>query len=291
MVMRAYLLLTLTTFFWGANAIAGKLAVGHISPMLLTSVRWGMALAILLCFALPQVKRDRAGIARHWLMLTLLGAFGFAAFNITLYSALEFTSAINVVIEQAGMPIVIFLANFLLFRIRVTGAQILGFLLTVAGVAVAASSGSLERLMALELNRGDAIMLFGVLLYGGYTVALRFKPEMHWQSLMSVMALAAFITSLPFTLWEISRDAVIWPDARGWMVAAYTAIFPSLVAQVYFMRGTELIGSNRAGLFINLVPIFGTLMSVLILGEILHLYHVLALTLVIGGIALAERRK
>lgn len=291
MVMRAYLLLTLTTFFWGANAIAGKLAVGHISPMLLTSVRWGMALAILLCFALPQVKRDRAGIARHWLMLTLLGAFGFAAFNITLYSALEFTSAINVVIEQAGMPIVIFLANFLLFRIRVTGAQILGFLLTVAGVAVAASSGSLERLMALELNRGDAIMLFGVLLYGGYTVALRFKPEMHWQSLMSVMALAAFITSLPFTLWEISRDAVIWPDARGWMVAAYTAIFPSLVAQVYFIRGTELIGSNRAGLFINLVPIFGTLMSVLILGEILHLYHVLALTLVIGGIALAERRK
>lgn len=291
MVMRAYLLLTLTTFFWGANAIAGKLAVGHISPMLLTSVRWGMALAILLCFALPQVKRDRAGIARHWLMLTLLGAFGFAAFNITLYSALEFTSAINVVIEQAGMPIVIFLANFLLFRIRVTGAQILGFLLTVAGVAVAASSGSLERLMALELNKGDAIMLFGVLLYGGYTVALRFKPEMHWQSLMSVMALAAFITSLPFTLWEISRDAVIWPDTRGWMVAAYTAIFPSLVAQVYFIRGTELIGSNRAGLFINLVPIFGTLMSVLILGEILHLYHVLALTLVIGGIALAERRK
>ena len=120
------------------------------------------------------------------------------AFNILLYSALEHTTAINVAIEQAGMPMVIFLANFILFRIKVTPAQITGFVLTLAGVAITASSGSLTRLIGLELNQGDALMLLAVVCYGGYTVALRYKPVLHWQSMITVMAGAAFLTSLPF---------------------------------------------------------------------------------------------
>jgi drug/metabolite transporter (DMT)-like permease len=134
-------------------------------------------------------------------------------------------------------------------------------------------------------------MLLAVLLYGGYTVALRYKPVMHWQSMITVMAVAALVTSLPFAAWEVAQDRVIWPDSRGWMVAIFTAVFPSLVSQVLFIKGNELIGSNRAGIFINLVPIFGTLLSVMILGEMLHLYHVVALGLVLGGIWLSERGK
>jgi drug/metabolite transporter (DMT)-like permease len=290
-MFRAYLFLTITAMSWGANAVAGKLAVGHISPMILTSFRWGMALIILAMFALPEVRRDAKIIRANWPLLAGYGMFGFAGFNITLYSALQYTSAINVAIEQAGMPMIIFLANFLLFRIRVTGWQFLGFLLTLAGVVTTASSGSLERLIALELNQGDALMLLAVLLYGGYTVSLRYKPVMHWKSMITVMAAAAFLTSLPFAAWEVASETAIWPDTRGLTVAAFTAIFPSLVAQVLFIRGNEIIGSNRAGIFINLVPIFGTMLSVLILGEMLHLYHVVALGLVLGGIWLSERGK
>ncbi|KJS20529.1 MAG: membrane protein [Hoeflea sp. BRH_c9] len=276
---------------WGGNAVAGKLAVGHISPMLLTSVRWGLALVVLLGFALPQVRRDLPVIRRHLPLLIAYGVFGFAFFNILLYSALEYTTAINVAIEQAGMPMVIFLANFLLFRIKASPAQIIGFALTLAGVAITASSGSLERLIGLQLGRGDALMLLAVLFYGGYTVALRYKPTLHWQSMISVMAASAFLTSLPFTAFEAASGSVIWPDTQGWLVAAFTAVFPSLVAQVMFIKGNEIIGSNRAGVFINLVPIFGTLLSVMILGERLQLYHVVALGLVLGGIWLAERGK
>ncbi|MBC7285228.1 DMT family transporter [Hoeflea sp.] len=290
MPLRAYLFLTITALSWGANAVAGKLAVGHISPMMLTSVRWGLALMILLTFTLPQLRRDRQTIRANLPLLVAYGMVGFAFFNILLYSALEFTTAINVAIEQAGMPMVIFLANFLLFRIRARPAQVAGFALTVAGVAITASGGSLARLLALELNRGDALMLLAVFCYGGYTVALRYKPKLHWQSMITVMAASAFATSLPFTAFEIARDSVIWPDATGWTVAAFTAVFPSLVAQVMFIKGNELIGSNRAGIFINLVPIFGTLLSVMILGEMLEVYHVVALGLVLGGIWLAERR-
>ncbi|MBU4530747.1 MAG: DMT family transporter [Hoeflea sp.] len=289
--IRAYLFLTITALSWGANAVAGKLAVGHISPMMLTSVRWGLALMILVSFTLPQVRRDMKTIRANLPLLIGYGMVGFAFFNILLYSALEYTTAINVAIEQAGMPMLIFLANFLLFRIKVTIAQVAGFVLTLAGVAITVSGGSLARLIALELNRGDALMLLAVLCYGGYTVALRYKPVLHWQSMITVMAASAFVTSLPFTASEILRDTVIWPDTRGWLVAAFTAVFPSLISQVLFIKGNELIGSNRAGLFINLVPIFGTILSVLILGEMLQLYHVVALALVLGGITLAERGK
>ncbi len=290
-MLRAYLFLTITALSWGGNAVAGKLAVGHISPMLLTSLRWGLALIILLAFTLPRVRRDMAVIRANLPLLIGYGAIGFACFNNLLYSALNHTTAINVAIEQAGMPMVIFLANFILFRIKVTSAQIVGFMLTLTGVALTASGGSFIRLIGLELNRGDALMLLAVLCYGGYTVALRYKPEIHWQSMITVMAAAAFVTSLPFAAFEVARETAIWPDTRGWIVAAFTAIFPSLVAQVMFIKGNEIIGSNRAGIFINLVPIFGTLLSVMILGEMLHLYHVVALALVLGGIWLSERGK
>ncbi|SOE16277.1 drug/metabolite transporter (DMT)-like permease [Hoeflea halophila] len=291
MIIRAYLFLVITALSWGDNAVAGKMAVGHISPMLLTSLRWAIALTILISFTLPQLRRDREVIRANLPLLMAYGAIGFTFFNNLLYSALQYTTAINVAIEQAGMPMVIFLANFILFRIKVTSAQIVGFLLTLSGVAITASGGSLDRLIGLELNRGDALMLLAVLCYGGYTVALRYKPQLHWQSMITVMAASAFLTSLPFSAFEVARETVIWPDTTGWLVAAFTAIFPALVAQVLFIKGNEIIGSNRAGIFINLVPIFGTLLSVMILGEMLHLYHVVALGLVLGGIWLSERGK
>ena len=246
LILRAYLFLIITPLFWGGNAVAGKLAIGHVSPMVLTSIRWGMALAILLSFALPQVRRDLHVIRTNLPLLIGYGMFGFTFFNILLYSALGYTTAINVAIEQAGMPMVIFLANFILFRIKVTPAQIIGFVLTLAGVAITASSGSLTRLIGLQLNQGDALMLLAVLFYGGYTVALRYKPVLHWQRMITVMAGAAFLTSLPFSAFEVARETAIWPDTTGWLVAAFTAVFPSLVAQVLFIKGNEIIGSNRA---------------------------------------------
>ena len=291
MTQRAYIYLMLTTLFWGANAVAGKLAVGVISPMLLTTMRWSLAVILLVSFAWPQIRRDMPAIRKHWPVLAALGAAGFAAFNITLYSALEYTSAINVVIMQAGMPLVIFLANLLIFRVAITGEQVLGFILTVAGVMTVASGGSIEQLLSLTLNRGDAIMLVAVLVYGGYTVALRYRPVMHWQSMMAVMATAAIVASIPFTIWEIAVGRVVWPGLEGLAIVAYTAIFPSLISQVLFIQANGMIGSNRAGLFVNLVPIFGTILSVLVLRETLHVFHIVALVLVMGGIWLAERVK
>lgn len=287
----AYILLCLTALFWGGNAVAGKLAVGHVSPMVLTTARWGLACAILLAMGWPRLRADWPRVRRHWLMLVVLGMLGFTLFNVALYTALMFTTAINVSIEQAGVPMVIFAANFLLFRMRATGAQLVGFLLSIGGVALTASHGDPTRLLELDLNFGDALMLIAVLVYGGYSVALRFKPEMHWQSLMIALTFGAFATSLPFLAIEVVYGSALLPDTRGWLVVGFAAIFPSILSQAFYIRGIELIGSNRAGLFMNLVPICGMLLSVLLLGEQFYLYHAVAMVLVLGGIWLAERSR
>ncbi|TJV03275.1 MAG: DMT family transporter [Mesorhizobium sp.] len=284
----AYIFLLLTTLLWGGNSVAGKLAVDHVSPMTLVFLRWVLAVAILLPIGWRTIQEDWPVVRRHWFVLAALGASGFTLFNTIFYTALNYTTAINVSIEQAAMPVLIIVANFIFFRLRVSWAQIAGVVLTIFGVVLTACHGDPRRLLALELNFGDAIMLVAVVLYSGYSVGLRMKPVMRWQSLMLSLAVAALITSLPFFLWEVAAGKVIVPDARGWTVIVYTAIGASVISQITYIRGNELIGANRAGLFINLVPIFGTLLSVVIVGETFQLYQALALVLVLGGIALAE---
>ncbi|KQS84171.1 MULTISPECIES: DMT family transporter [unclassified Rhizobium] len=289
MNVQAYIILCITTLIWGGNSVAGKMAVGHVSPMMLTSMRWVIACLVLLVFAAPQVRRDWPAISKNWLLLFGYGVVGFTAFNAFLYSALQYTSAINAVIEQAGIPMVIFVMNYVLFRTAFSWAQIAGFTLTLFGVGLTASHGDLTTLLSLELNQGDALMMFAVLVYAGYTVALRFKPDIHWKSLIAVSALGALVSSLPLVGWEIATDRFIWPDSEGWIIIAYAGLLPSLVSQILYVRGVELIGPNRAGLFINTIPIFGTLLSIFLIGETLQTFHIIAMALVLGGIAVAER--
>ncbi|WP_187968681.1 DMT family transporter [Aquibium microcysteis] len=284
----AYLLLLMTTIFWGGNAVAGKMAVGHVSPMLFVVLRWAVAFGLLYTIGHRQLRSDWGVVRPRLAYLSAMGFFGFAAFNMSLYGAFLYTSAVNGSIEHAGIPMVIFALNFLLFRQRVFAGQILGFLLTFVGVVLTAAHGDLGGLLRLDLNRGDALVLVAVLVYAGYTVFLRYRPAIHWQSYMIALAAAACLTSVPFAIAEYASGAMIWPDATGWACIAYTALFPSLLSQVFYMRGVEMIGANRAGLFINLVPIFGTLLSLMVLGERLHGYHVAAMVLAFAGIGLAE---
>jgi len=284
----AYVLLMLTTLFWGGNSVAGKLAVGHISPMVLTTARWAFALVIIAALGWRNVRRDWPLIRRHAPMLLLLGTLGFTLFNVALYNALVYTTAINTAVEQAGIPMLIFLFSFLLFRTRVTWAQVSGVVLSVAGVVLTASHGEPARLLEMDINFGDLLMLGGIMVYSIYTVLVRLKPQIHWQSLMTALTAAALVTSLPFLWAEQARGDLILPDRMGWTILVYVVIFPSILSQIFFIRSIELIGPNRAGLFVNLVPIFGTLLSLLVLGEAIHLYHAIALALVFAGIWLAE---
>ncbi len=285
----ATLLLTLTTLSWGGNAVAGKFAVGEVSPLILTAIRWLIASVILLVVAHRHLARDWPVIRQRLPYLFLLGAFGFALFNATLYTSLNYTTAINVTIFQAAMPMMIFLMNFIIFRTRIHWAQAVGYAVTLVGVLITATGGNISVLTDQALNRGDVLILIGAFIYSSYSVALRTRPDIHWLSFLTVLVFAAAMTSTVVAVKEVVDGSAIWPrSVTAWSVILYTVIFPSMISQAFFARGVELIGSNRAGLFMNLVPIFGSILAVLLLGEKFQLYHGLALTLVIGGIAIAQ---
>lgn len=286
----AYICLLFAALFWGGNAVAAKFAAGHVSPMLLTALRWLIALAILYLIGHQNLKKDRKIVVENLPFLLVMGGVGLCMFNAFMYTALNFTTAINASILQAAIPMVIFILNFGLFRTKVSPGQAAGFLLTLVGVAVVAGQGDLTQLASLDVNFGDLLMLAAVTIYGGYSVALRGMPKMHWQSMMIVMSIGALASSCLFTAIEFGIGYGQWPDMTGWIAVIYAAIFPALLSQTLYIRGNALIGANRAGLFVNLVPVFGTVLSVLILLEQFFLFHAVALALVFGGIWLAERR-
>ena len=257
-------------------------------PFTLTSLRWLFAVLVLTPLALAPLKRDLPVIREKAILMFSLGA-SMAAFNLTMYLALNFTTAINVSIVQATMPGMIMLANFFVLSQRVRGLQIAGLVLTLFGVLVTTTAGDLGGFLADGQSVGDAIMLLACVFYAAYTFGLRWRPQIHWMSFMWVIALSAFITTIPFSIWELSTSGFSMPSYQGLMVLVYVAIFPTIISQLSWARGVELIGSNRAGLFINLVPIFGSIMGVVILREYFAWYHFVGLSLVLVGIGMAER--
>ena len=285
-----YLLVFLATLFWAGNAIAGKIAVGHISPFVLTSLRWLVALMLLAPFALQHIKNDWKVIRGKLIFLFALGAVGFTVFNNMMYLALTTTTAINVAIIQSALPLFIFILNLAFFQISVSKFQAIGFPLSLIGVATITFQGSFSLLAELRLNVGDVLMVGAVCAYGIYSVFLKNKPNIHWLSTLAVLSCAALIASIPFSVYEIYSGRAAVPDLIGFSVVLYTALFASLLAQAFWIRSVELIGSNSTSMFINVVPIFGALFAVVFLGEEFQFFHAIGILLIIGGVYIGQFR-
>ena len=283
------LLLVLTTLIWAGHSVVGRLAVGQIAPMTLTCLRWAVALVPILVAARPSLRRDWPLLRARWIYLTAMGTLGYTVFVALFYLAAHRTSALNLSILQGAIPALVLLGARIFLGVRFTLLQALGALVTMLGVAAIAAQGDPARLMALTFNSGDVMMIVAVVIYAGYTVGLRERPNVSPLSLLAGMALAAFVTSLPLMLWEIASGGFVWPTAAGLLALVYVALGPAFLAQIFYIRGVELIGPGRAGVFVNLVPAFGAIMAVALLGEPFAAYHVVALVLVVGGIAVAQR--
>ena len=291
---RPYLLLTLTALFWGGNAVAGRLADGTVSPMWLTFGRWALAVVVLGWLARHAIRREAPLMRRHWRYLAVMGTVGFTFFNFLLYTAAKHTSAVNVALLQSAMPLFIFALGFAAYRTPVTWMQAVGFTLTAAGVWVTATAGDVLAPLrggADGFNRGDAIMLLAALAYASYSVGLKAKPALSPLTLLFALTVAAFLAAAVGLVAEIAAGTALFPQgAVGWGVVVYAGVFAAMLAQAFFIRGVEAVGANVAGLFINLVPVFAALLSVLILGEALEPFHAAAFVLVVGGVWLAGRR-
>jgi len=284
---QAWVLLNLAALMWAANAVAARVAVGHISPMTLVSLRW-LCIFLVLAVAMPSYIHANLPVlwARRWLILAL-ATFGLTGFNVLLYSAAHWASAIDMMILQSAIPVFV-LGGAVAVGGRTCFAQIAGIALTCVGVLMVATQGHPLEILSLSGNRGHLLVLLGCFFTAWYTLALRQRPKIPAIVFFAALALAAFISSLPLLAWEVVQGDAFMPTGLGWGVMLFTAIGPALFAQVCYLRAVELIGGARVGPYNNLVPIFGALLGVGLLGETFALYHAAGLVLALSGVGLCE---
>jgi drug/metabolite transporter (DMT)-like permease len=285
-----YLLLTITALFWAGNTVTGRAARADVPPIALSLARWWIALAIVMPFAWRRIIEDRAALLAAWKPILVLSVFGIAAYNAFQYTGLKTTTAINAGLLGAAMSPFVLGYAFVFFRERPSRRVIVGTLASTLGAVVVVSQGSLATLMNFHFNPGDAWLMAGIAAYALYTVWLREAPKVHPLSLLAVTFAIGGVLLIPFGVAEAASGQVLRPGPVAWGSIAYVAVFPSLLAYLMFNRGVELIGSGRASQFIYLIPVFASLLAVVLLGERLHLYHLAGALLIGLGIVIASRK-
>jgi len=281
--------LTLTALFWAGNTVAGRLAVGEVSPYTLVFLRWIMVIGVLWPIYGSEVRAKWGEIRPRLGRLVLMGALGFTGFNALYYYAAYHTTAINMGLLQGAVPAFVLIGAFLAHGVRPSLLQVVGVTVTALGVAVIATQGEPLKLFEMAFNRGDVALIVACVFYSFYTIALKDRPQMSGVAFFTFMALVSVITSIPLLVYEGMTTGLAWPTLKGWAIIVWVAIFPSCLAQLFYMSGVDKIGPGRAGVFVNLVPVFSAILAVWLIDEPFATFHAVALALVIGGIVLAQR--
>ena len=285
----AFLLLALASLCWSGNHILGRAIAGHVPPFAISTVRWMVPAIILWPWARRHLRRDWPAIRGHWPVLLFLAMTGGTIFGALQYIGLQYTTAINVSVLNSLAPVLIVAAGALLFRDTFSRPQMLGIAVSLAGVLIIVSKGSLNALQAFQFNWGDMVILFNMVVWAVYSAVFRRRPAIHWLSFTFLFAATAAITTLPFWVWEHANGLVVQPTLITAGALAYVSLFPSLVAYVSWNRGVDLIGANRAGVFLHLVPLYSAGLASVLLGEAIGLYHISGFLLILAGVWLAAR--
>ena len=286
-----YLLLSLTSLFWSLNWVIGRAIVGHVSPFALTFIRWSLAVVVMMPFAWSEIRAHWPAVRRHWKVIAWLGAWGTGLYNAFTYVGLQYTTATNGVMLNSAIPISIILLGWVVYRDTITRVQALGTLVSLSGVLVILTRGDPRVIAELSLNRGDLIVLVGMFFWAGYTIFLRMKPaELPGLALLACCSVIGVALLLPFFLMEM----LFWHGRVEFNAATvgamlYLAIFPSFVGYVFWNRAVAEVGSNIAGIFVHLMPAFGSILAWIFLGERIFLFHVAGIALILAGIALTSR--
>ena len=283
-----HFLLTLTSIFWAFNTVAGRAAVGEVSPLLIVSVRWFFVSIILSILCRNQLIETWSILNKKIKWLIFMGLFGFTGFNSAYYVAAHDTIAINLGLVQGTMPAFIIIIAWIWLKDKINFTQFLGVLITFTAVLIVVCSGDFNALVELELNSGDIVMIFACTLYAIYAVGLRKKPKIRALPLLTFFAYIAFLGSIPGLIYETYSNQLILPGQKGFIILGVIIIFPSFLAQIFFMKGVEKIGPSRSGLYTNLVPVFSSLLAVFFLGEEFQFFHLLSLIMIFTGIYLFE---
>jgi drug/metabolite transporter (DMT)-like permease len=285
-----YLLLSTTSLFWAGNIVLARYVAGHVPPLTLSCLRWIGAFLMLWPFARVHLKHDWPVLRTRLPLMIGLSATGFAINNALSYWALQYTEALNALLIQSSGPLFVALWALILFGVRLTWAQLAGIAISLAGVLTIILRGDFSALAGIRFNKGDLMLAGALLAFGLYSALMTRRPVTHQLSLISFTTLCGAALLFPFSIWELSTGSRLHYDAVTLMALVYVVIFPSTLAYLFFNRGIALIGPNRAAPFFHLVPVFGSAMAILLLGEQLRLFHLIGYALVLAGVVIASRQ-
>ncbi|TWI66647.1 threonine/homoserine efflux transporter RhtA [Pseudoduganella lurida] len=292
---RTALLLTIAPLLWAGNAIVGRLVHELVPPLTLNFLRWFLALLLLLPLGGPVFRAD-SPLWPYWRRYALLGLLGVGLYNALQYLALQSSTPINVTLVAAGMPVWMMATGWLFFGANVSRRQVLGAVLSIAGVLVVLARGEWAHLLELRLVAGDLFMILATIAWSLYSWLLTRTPEpatlrAHWAAFLVAQVGFGVVWSGAFAAgeWAIGAPVIRW---NGTLLAAlaFVAVGPAIIAFRCWGEGVQKAGPAIAAFFSNLTPLFAALMSSAFLGEAPHIYHGAAFLLVVAGIIVSSRR-
>lgn len=286
-----YLLLVLASLFWAGNMVMSRGMRADLPPIALTFWRWVIAFACVLPLALPHVKSQWHLLRAAWMKVAFLGFFGIFGYNAFSYIAVQTTTATSATLLNSFVPVVTSVLAYLFFKKRLTRPEILGGLVSLVGVVMLISHGSLDTLLGLSLNTGDLWMLLAVLSWCMYTVFLQWRPQgVHPMLLLAALIVVGLIVLAPLYAWEVAAGRVINVHAGSLAGIVYAGVFAAFLGFVCFNASVVMVGPAVSSLFVHLVPVFASILSALVLSEQPAWYHYVGMALVFGGIALTMLR-
>ena len=289
----AYILLFFATLFWSGNFLVGKFASFYeIPPFSLNFYRWLFAWLILAPFTIQEILKKKSYILENYKYYAVLGITSVTIFNSIVYYSLNFTQVISGVLMISTIPVMIIFISSILKIEKTNIFQILGVTFSFIGVILIITKANFEILMSLDFNKGDITMVIGMLSWATYSALLKKKKHKLSQlTLLEVIISFGFIFLIPIYFIEYQMGFTINLNVNFFMILFYVVLFPGLVSFIFWIKGVSLIGANRSGVFLHMMPILSAIMAMIIFNEKFMFYHMLGALFILTGILLSNRKK
>lgn len=288
----AYGLLILATLFWSGNFIVGKFAyLFQVPPLTLNVLRWISVWLILMPFTYQDIKNNLPSIKKNWLVISFMGVITISTFNSVVYYALNYTKVINSVLVLAAIPAATIVFSLLMKIEKTNIFQLLGLFLSIMGIGSIISYGDIQNIISLNFNRGDLWMLVCVITWALYSTLLKkHKFKFSQFTLIQLMVSVGIIFLIPQFFYEKSIGLELNFNKAFFVILIYVVLFPAIAAYYCWQKGVEIIGPNRASMFIQLMPLFSAIMAIIFLNEKFELYHFVGASFIVLGIYLSNRK-
>jgi drug/metabolite transporter (DMT)-like permease len=287
-----YILLVVAALFWGGNAVAGKFLASSLPPVTISFTRLGIGVLIMSPVIIRLIRQERTALREHFKLLLFLAVTGVIGFNLLIYWAVNYTTAINATLLNSTSPLFIFLLSALLIGEKMELKYWISLLISMLGVLVVITHGSVERMLALQFNIGDLIMVLAVISWALYSIYIKkISGKLPSLATFGFTLAIGFMLMIPAVAIELSLVPVGRVGLAEWTALFYIGIFPSICSFLLWNRGVAMIGPSKASISLNLIPVFGTIFAFFVLGEVISVPQIIGGCLVFVGVFITSFSK